>query len=196
MSRRWSYLIFLFAVVSFVMYYLNQSNDHFKLFLYVSIGLVLISILFFLPVNNYIFDNEEYEPSANVYAFIERLRLRAILFNNLSILVFIVTVFVIVASFYLLVRANVAADKDIPKLDYSKLTSQIGSVVILIFLVQILFKVFKYLLRVGAFYNAKADAIELSELDPKFKLDTLFDTFTPSTYDISDVDSPNLFFKP
>ena len=201
-SRRWSYVIFVLAIISFFVYYLNDTNSFlhhinpYKPFLYLSILLLVAGILFFMPIDNYIFDNKEYELSENTYGFIERLRLRAIVFNNLSVLVFIVTVFVIVCSFYLLIRSDTAADTNPAQLNYSKLTAQVGSVVILIFLVQILFRVFKYLLRVAAFYNGKADAIELSELDPKYKLDTVLDSFAPTNYDISDVESPNLFPKP
>lgn len=84
---------------------------------------------------------------------------------------------------------------DQSKLNYVVLVSQVGSAVILIFLVQILFRVFKYLIRVGGFYNGKADALELTLLD-KGKTYTdpykTLEAFTPNNYDMSDVESPNL----
>jgi cell division protein FtsW (lipid II flippase) len=192
-SRRWSYLIFVLAIIFFLIY--SYDKAQLKLFVYLSIISLITAILFFLPITNYIFDNEEYEPNEDIAAFIKKLRSRALLFNNLSVLVFIVTVFVIVCSFYLLIYSQTSSAADATKPDYSKLTSQIGSVIILIFLVQVLFRVFKYLLRVGAFYNGKADAIELFELNSKYDLDKLLDSFTPSNYDISDVESPNLYPK-
>ncbi len=198
--RRWSYLFLLLAIIAFSLYYFNIQPAFFG---WSSIIAFVVAILLFLPINYYIFDNKEYEPNETVEGLIGKLRLRAVLFNNLSVLVFIVTVFVIVCSFYLMIHAQTSSASNPTKSidpakpdSYSKLASQIGAVVILIFLVQILFRVFKYLLRVGAFYNGKADAIELSLLNPTYNYETLLDSFTPTSYDISDVDSPNLTAKP
>jgi hypothetical protein len=60
---------------------------------------------------------------------------------------------------------------------------------LLVFLVQILFRVFKYLLRVAAFYNARADAIEFDQLSTKLTLDKSMDLFTPDKYDISELEN-------
>jgi len=84
---------------------------------------------------------------------------------------------------------------DLQQLNYLALVSQVGSVVVLIFLVQILFRVFKYLIRVGGFYNGKADALELTLLDKGKNYSDpyqLLETFTPKSYDMSDVESPGL----
>jgi hypothetical protein len=60
-------------------------------------------------------------------------------------------------------------------------------------LVQILFKVFKYLLRVAAFYHARADGIEFVSFDDKISLDKIMDLLTPDKYDISELENLNIF---
>ena len=52
----------------------------------------------------------------------------------------------------------------------------------------------KYMLRVAAFYNARADAIEFVMLDTTKvnDLEKLMDSFTPDKYDISDLEKIDL----
>ena len=52
------------------------------------------------------------------------------------------------------------ASTDMPRL-ISTVTTRIGAVLILIFLVQILLTTYRYTLRLAAFYDARADALEL-----------------------------------
>ena len=149
-------------------------------------GLILIIPFNLVPV--FIFDNKEWLPNDTVEELVRKLRLRAILFNNISVAIFVVTVMVIITSFYLLVNPPGFRDNNTT----ISLTIRISASVLLIFLVQILFKVFKYLLRVAAFYNGKADALELNKMKPELPLDKLIDMFTPEKYDIADLQQSSI----
>jgi hypothetical protein len=127
------------------------------------------------------------------WIIVNKLRLRGVLFNNLSVIIFFTTILVILGGFYLLIAPPGNSTKELPV----NLTIRISASLLLIFLVQVLFRVFKYLLRVAGFYNAKADAIEFNQFykaenQPQPTLEKLMDLFTPSTYDMSDLPSDNL----
>ena len=105
---------------------------------------------------------------------------------------------IIVTGFYLLVNPypveKTVDETKIPDqiIISTSLTIRIGSSVLLIFLVGILFRVFKYLLRVAAFYNSKADALEFFIMHPKMELQKLMELFTPDKYDISDLEQTSI----
>ena len=197
-SRIIGIIISLIAIIPAVVY-LNSIDNNYAVYLpYISLVLLLVGVLFLLPVNYYIFDVGDWEKNNSIRKIIRKLRLRAIVFNNLSVLILIINISIIIFSFYRLSHPGLLFLKEkLPEssFNYILLASQVGSVIILIFLVQILFRVFKYLIRVGGFYNGKADALELNLLDKenRYKVDILLDSLTPQAYDISDVDSPNLF---
>lgn len=198
-SRRIGLALFLPAVLLFCWYLFRDAEaPHSSLLLYASLSLLLAGVLFLLPINYFIFDVEDWKPNDTARKLVNKLRLRGLVYTNLSILVLVIAVFVIVFSCYQLAHptADLAPKTLEPNLRAALvLTSQVGAVVVLIFLVQILFRVFKYLVRIGGFYNGKADAIELS-LTPSGKgveLPKLLDSFTPQAYDISDVESPVLY---
>ena len=200
-SRYIGSFISIFSIVLFVLYFFQSPNNQYSHLLpYISIFLLLIGKLFILPINYYIFDIKDWEENDEIKGVIKKLRLRAIIFNNLAILILLITIFVIIFSFYQLSHPNLAIQNNQQNettLNYLLIASQVGSVIVLIFLVQILFRVFKYLLRVGGFYNGKADALELNLLDTekRYEVANLLESLTPQTYDISDVDSPNLYPK-
>lgn len=142
----------------------------------------LLCVIPFHLIGQIIYDNREYDKNKTLDELVEKIRYRATLFNNIAIIIFFFTLIVIFSGFYLLVHAN-----DNPKDFTVGLTIRIGVSVLLIFLVQILFKVFKYLLRVAAFYLAKADAIEYHTLNSGSDLKELMELFTPTAYDITDM---------
>src|SRR6185436_1384624 len=148
-------------------------------------GLLLIIPWNMLPL--VIFDNREYDANKSIESIVQRIRLRAILFNNISVGIFFFTLIVILIGFYLLVFPPIEAATTDQRFLSTSLTIRIGASVLLIFLVQILFRVFKYLLRVAAFYNAKADAIEFNKFKPELDIEKLMELFTPDKYDISDL---------
>jgi len=194
-SRIIGYVISFVSVILFAIYLSNESN----ILLYAGIVLLLVGILFMLPINYYVFDVKDWEQTDSEEGVIKKLRLRALLFNNLAVLILIISISVIVFCFYQIAHPNVQyVDKTAnATVNYQVLASQIGAVIVLIFLVQILFRVFKYLIRVGGFYNGKADALELSLANTEKNYDVykLLETFTPQSYDISDVESPGLYPK-
>ena len=150
-------------------------------------------ILLLIPFNRipaYIFDNQEWRYNDSIPRLVKKIRLRALLFFNISVIIFIVTIMVIIAGFYVLIHpdVNTANPMDI-------ISIRLSATAILIFLVQILFRLFKYLLRIAAFYTGKADAMELHQIKGDIGLDKLMEMFTPDKYDISDIASPSLFDK-
>ncbi|QMW01702.1 hypothetical protein [Spirosoma foliorum] len=176
--------ILLISASIILLYSISFSNGdslvHFIIYLFYFIG---ASIYVFLHLENIIFDPQDYKPNTKKNDIVFKLRLRALLFNNLSVIIFCFIFVLIVISFYYLLSPlkdkNTSAT--VAGITLTAVTTS------LIFLVQIAFRVFKYILRVAAFYNARADAIEFSLLDASVTLKDLMELFTPSTYDISDV---------
>jgi hypothetical protein len=198
-SRIIGSVIAALAVILLTAYFFLKDKGQFQILLYASLALMLIGVLFMLPINYYIFDVCDWEERENIRSFIKKLRLRSIVFTNLSYLILIIAILVILFCFYQMTYSQITIPKDqhndLQQLNYLALVSQVGSVVVLIFLVQILFRVFKYLIRVGGFYNGKADALELTLLDKGKNYSDpyqLLETFTPKSYDMSDVESPGL----
>lgn len=161
---------------------------------FISFLLLIIGIVLFVPfeyIPYYFWDNREYDPNETIEQLVEKLRYRAILFNNVSIAVLLLNIAVIVVGFYLLISPPLQNSADPNKLATS-LTIRIGASVLLIFLVHILFRVFKYTIRVAAFYHGKADAIEFNIINPKADLEKFMDLFTPDKYDISDLQQSSI----
>ena len=148
------------------------------------IGLLLLIPYKWIP--NVFFDNREYDKNETVDQLVEKIRFRAVLFNNISIVVFVFTIGIIVSGFWLLASPNINGT------ELSDITIRISASILLIFLVQMLFKLFKYLLRVAAFYNGKADAIEFSNIKSDMPLDKIIDFFTPDKYDITDMQETSI----
>lgn len=151
--------------------------------LFFVIGLLLTIPFEFIPF--VFFDNREYDKNENIDQLVEKMRYRAVLFNNISILVFTFSIGVIITTFYLLTDHNTKGSES------ENIAVRISVSVLLIFLVQMLFKLFKYLLRVAAFYNGKADSIEYSNVS-KIPLDKVSDIFTPDKYDITDMEESTI----
>ncbi len=158
----------------------------------------------FLIIPNFIFDPLEWERNKKLEEIIFKFRIRAVLFNNISVAIFLTIIMVILIGFYLLInpfplekgteQVKQLTDNASNALITSSLTIRISASVLLIFLVGILFRVFKYLLRVAAFYHSKADALEFHKMNPesKIELERLLEIFTPEKYDISDLEQSSI----
>jgi hypothetical protein len=155
----------------------------------------------FIPsITPYFFDNEEYNPNQTLEELVEKLRWRTQLFNNVAVAIFVVIMVVIIVGFVLLIIPPSHSSPANPNGSFlsDSVATRVGATVLIIFLVQILFRVFKYLLRIGCFYNGIADTIEFSQM-PLFKnlelggdFIKLMESLTPEKYDISDLQSPSL----
>lgn len=165
-------------------YYFITGKSYNNLIYFISILDVVTGILVVFPFEQIIFDNKEWERSKTLPGLIFKIRLRAVLFNNLSVIIFLIAVLVILAGFYILIYPQENIDGKGNQTDLTMI--RISATALLIFLVQILFRAFKYVLRVAAFYNGKADAMEASAVINNSDLAKLMDLFTPSGYDISD----------
>lgn len=152
---------------------------------------VLVSYFLIFDFTQILFDPNEQRENTTKKELVKKLRFRGILFNNIAIILFLFTFFIIIIGFYILIHPTEKIETDINWIN--NLTLRIGSSILLIFLVQIFFKVFKYILRVAAFYNARADAIEFVMIDNTKDLEKLMDQFTPDKYDISELDKIDLF---
>jgi len=183
-------LIFLVCTIFFEKPYDLPWVGRFPLFLI--IVLLIISTLTIFDFSSILFDPEEYTSNTFTRAIVKKMRYRGVLFNNIAIILFLLTLVIIGLCFYLFFNPNVAETNS--KNDWvDHLTVRLGSSILLVFLVQILFKVFKYLLRVAAFYNGRADAIEINLIDPKSDLVKMTDLFTPEKYDISELEKLSIF---
>lgn len=143
-------------------------------------------------VGDYIYDPQTWKTNATPEELVFSLRNRALLFNNIAIAIFIVIVLVILTGFCLLVYPTPQQVTDSKVVLPISLTIRISSSVLLIFLVGILFRVFKYLLRVAAFYNSKADALEYFKINSNIPFEKLIEVFTPEKYDISELDQSSI----
>jgi membrane protein YdbS with pleckstrin-like domain len=150
----------------------------------------LLMVIPYEAIPFYIFDVGEYKTNKTEKTLVYKIRCRALLFNNVSVIIFFFTLIVILAGFYMFfsIPENTS--------ETASISIRLGVTVLLIFLVQLLFRVFKYLLRVAAFYNAKADAIEFWKMNPTQPLDKLMEVFTPDQYDISDLPQPTFSENP
>jgi amino acid permease len=183
-----AYLLMLLIRHSF---FFNSQNNVYS---FVSTLILISGILLIIPfeyIPYFFYDNREYKANKTIEQLINKLRYRATLFNNISIAVLLLNIVVIKVGFYLLINPPLKNATDQNQLATS-LTIRIGASVLLIFLVHILFRVFKYTLRVAAFYHAKADAIEFNKLKPETDLEKYMDLFTPDKYDISDLQQSSI----
>jgi hypothetical protein len=163
--------------------------------------LVLGLLLLFSPniasFSEYFFDNQDYEKSKNLDALLKKIRYRALLFNNIAVAIFIFIIIIILTGFYILINPPMG-NSTAQSIAVDSVTVRVGATVLLIFLVQVLFRVFKYLIRISAFYNGISDSIEYSRMkefkdfDPKLDFLKLMELLTPEKYDISDVQQPSL----
>lgn len=182
---------YLLMLLIHYFFYVDFENNVYS---FVSTLILIIGVLLFIPfeyIPLFFWDNREYEANKTIEQLIRKLRFRATLFNNISIAVLFLNIVVIVVGFYLLINPPLKDVVDQNQLATS-LTIRIGASVLLIFLVHILFRVFKYTLRVAAFYHAKADAIEFNKLKPETDLEKFMDLFTPDKYDITDLQQSSI----
>jgi hypothetical protein len=200
--RKWGFgilgtLILYYLIISFFVEKAFSINRWEHIYIFIFILLLLTSVILIFNFARILFDPQEYTPNNTREKIVEKLRYRGILFNNIAIILFILNLVVIFVCFYLLLDPSITSSTGDGKDWLNSLTVRIGSSILLIFLVQILFKVFKYLLRVAAFYNARADAIEFILIDissePKIGLDKFMDLFTPDKYDIAELEKVSLF---
>jgi hypothetical protein len=147
------------------------------------VGSILLLPFEWIPI--FFFDNEDYKPNVKLEDLIAKIRFRAVLFNNLSILIFVCSIGVIIVGFYLLSVTHPGAVNQ--SFFTNDLLIKLGLVTLLIFLVGILFRAFKYLLRVAAFYNGRADGLEISRLIKDENLKDMMTTMSPDSFDISDL---------
>lgn len=180
-----------------------------------SVLLILGGIAFVIPYKfiqrNYFFETGEYKANTQRDELVKRLRLRALLLHNYSAAVLIVTVLVILGGLLLFT----ALFEQVQTEGSTELIVRAASIVLLMFLVQVLFRVFKYLLRIGSYYHGIADVLELYKItayeeaaakseDGKVPdgysppppasvdMDKLFERMVPSAYDLSDVEPTSL----
>ncbi len=73
---------------------------------------------------------------------------------------------------------------------FTTLTTRLGSILILIFLVQILTKLYRYSIRLSHYYYARADALEIHHFTPQIDLAALTGMLTPDSYDIGTTKNP------
>lgn len=188
-------LLLAAGIVKLIAYHIPKTAAYKPCFNPSALILAVLGLGFLLSIlefSEYIFDPKVYRANERITELIKSLRLRAILFNNLSIAIFFLIVLVIVTGFIILLNPPLPDPR--PGTDLSiDLTVRISSSVLLIFLVQILFRVFKYLLRVAAFYNAKSDALEFGEIKSVVDQEKLMNLFTPDQYDMSDLPNPGFF---
>lgn len=73
---------------------------------------------------------------------------------------------------------------------FTALSARIGAVVIIFFLIQVLVRIYRYNTRLGNYYKARADALELYQEDDSLPLDKLIEVLSPDSLDIGMAKTP------
>jgi hypothetical protein len=73
---------------------------------------------------------------------------------------------------------------------FETLSTRIGVILIVLFLVQVFIRVFRYNTRLGAYYKARADALELSQIRPELSFDKIINLVSPDNIDIGTTKAP------
>jgi len=146
-----------------------------------------------------IFDNKEFTSNTENRQLIEKIRFRAMLLKNLSTIILLLSIFIIGIGFYILTNPNnelletLLITNNSDKFDFIKdfiwntISIRLSMVFLLIFLIQILFRVFRYLIRISAYYDGIADSIELHLMNKNTDLIKILELFTPDEYDIREL---------
>jgi hypothetical protein len=151
--------------------------------LFIIIGCILLIPFEWIP--DLFFDNRDYEPNVALPELIQKIRFRAILFNNIAILIFVITVGVIISGLYFLLTTDASTNN--ANSFTNTLILKLASITLLIFLIGVLFRAFKYLLRVAAFYNGRADGLEITLINKNADPKDMMTTLSPDSFDISDL---------
>jgi hypothetical protein len=67
---------------------------------------------------------------------------------------------------------------------FETLSTRIGSVVLVLFLVQVLLRIFRYNTRLASYYQGRVDALEVYSMGEELKLDVLIPIFSPDSIDM------------
>lgn len=159
-------------------------------------GLVLLVPWHYLPY--FLFDNREFTPNKTNRELVQKIRFRALLLKNLSVLILIVAIASIAMGFYILINPTSYSleqfhnpnysDSDLIKdLLWNSVSIRLGMIFLLIFLIQVLFRVFRYILRLSAYYDGIADSLELHINNGNVELVKLIELLTPNEYDIREL---------
>jgi hypothetical protein len=71
------------------------------------------------------------------------------------------------------------------------LSTRIGAILILIFLIQLLIRIYRYDIRIANYYDARADALEIHSKEPGLSFDKIINLVSPDIYDIGNPKSPS-----
>ncbi|UMY64683.1 MULTISPECIES: hypothetical protein [unclassified Flavobacterium] len=74
---------------------------------------------------------------------------------------------------------------------FTTLSTRIGAILILIFLVQLLIRIYRYDIRIANYYDARADALEIHSRDSNLTFDKIISMVSPDIYDIGTSKSPS-----
>ena len=197
-------LLFAVAVTTFlIINTLNIQAENILPYLKLAYRLIgLAGLLLLIPWEGLpyiLYDNKEFTPNENNRELIEKLRFRALLLKNLSVIILFVSVASIITGFYILInpssellsdlqRTNNQVEYDLAKdLLWNNISIRFAVIFLLIFLIQVLFRVFRYVLRLSAYYDGLADSIELYLMNENIDLAKTIELFTPDQYDIREL---------
>lgn len=194
-------MVFFMLIISVNTLEVLETNTflYIKLFTRI-IGLIGVALLIpWSRIPNFIFDNKEYTSNSNNKELVKKIRLRGLLFKNLSTFILLISVLSIFVGFYILIKPNAEileinsnmsnqTEFDLTeRIIWNSITVRFLVILLLIFLIQVLFRVFRYLLRLSAYYDGIADSIELHLMNKETDLIKLVELLTPDKYDIREL---------
>lgn len=151
---------------------------------------LIIGLLFVIPWENFgliFIDAKEFMPNNTFPQLIKKLRLRALLFKNLSVLILCTSIITIGVAVYYVIDYQTVDSNNI-KVNWDFTTIKIGATFLLIFLIHILFRVFRYIIRLAGFYDGVADSLEIYQMEKeKHGIDKLVEVLIPIKYDIREL---------
>ena len=132
-------------------------------------------------------DAKEFTANETYRDLIRKLRLRALLFKNLSVAILIVSIITIGFAVYTTTTSpKTELEKEVANWDLASI--KIGAIFLLIFLIHILFRVFRYIVRLSGYYDGLSDALEIYLIkNENHDLSKLIELLIPIKYDIREL---------
>ena len=185
----------LLLLVSLISYLINENidgiksdvNGYFKFTYKITFILGLITFIPWENLGSIFIDAKEFTPNKSYRQLIRKLRFRALLFKNLSVLILIVSIVTIGFAVYTTITSP-QAELEKTVVNWDLATMKVGAIFLLIFLIHILFRVFRYVIRLAGYYDGVSDALEIYLIDnEKHDLSKLIELLIPIKYDIREL---------
>ncbi|MGH1384506.1 hypothetical protein [Kordia sp.] len=191
-QRTISILLLLISLITYLIYgnidgLKSDIIGYLKFTYKITLILGLIAFVPWKDLDLIFIDAKEFTSNESYKQLIRKLRFRSLLFKNLSVLILIISIITIGFAVYTTITApKIELEKTVVNWDLASI--KIGAIFLLIFLIHILFRVFRYIVRLSGYYDGISDALEIYLIDKeKHDLSKLIELLIPIKYDIREL---------